>query len=97
MNLPVEPSQTALEIGAGLVVGLAIGTVYFGMLWRSVQTLVESGSVLRVIALQTLRVGLVGAVLIPVAIYGGALPLVAAATGIVAARELVLRWTGGRP
>ena len=97
MNLAIGPSHAALEIGAGLVLGLVIGTVYFGMLWQSVQTLVNSGSILRVVALQLVRVGLVGAVLVPVAIYGGALPLITAAAGIVAARELVLRWSGGRP
>ena len=97
MNLTIGPSHAALEVAAGLVVGLAIGTVYFGMLWHSVQALVDSGSIPRVVALQLVRVGLVGAVLVPVAIYGGALPLIAATAGIVAAREFVLRWSGGRP
>lgn len=86
----------AAEIGAGLAVGLAIGTMYFAALWRVTRDTVEGGSVFRLIGLQMLRLVLTGAALTLVTVYGGALALIAAAGGIVGARELVLRRTGAR-
>ena len=99
MTLAIDPAfvaRTAVEISAGLLVGLIVGTVYFGMLWRSTRALTGEGTILRAIMLQFARLALAAVALTLVARYGGAFALLAAAAAIIAARELVLRRAGAR-
>jgi len=80
----------AAGVAIGLVLGFGLGLVHFTTL-KHVAALYTSGAkVWRVLGLQLLRFALLALVLIVVAQLG-ALPLLAAAAGILVARQIVIR------
>jgi hypothetical protein len=89
--------MTALDILAlaayGLL-GIALGLVHFRSLAATIRLWREDGGARRAAALHGLRWAGLGLALWAVAIQGGG-PLLAAAAGILLARPLALRQTGG--
>lgn len=92
-SLPSVPVllRALLALGAGFGAGL----LYFGAIWRSAQALVggRAGLVSTLLG-SLLRLALLGALLLG-AVRGGALPLLAAAAGLLLARQVVLRRVRG--
>ncbi len=91
----IAPHLTAqdLTLAAGwLAAGTVFGGFYFLSLRWNVGMLAAGRSLLPVMAIQIGRFAAIGIVLAVVAIYFGALPLLAASAGILAARTAVLRW-----
>ncbi|MCT2398446.1 ATP synthase subunit I [Novosphingobium mangrovi (ex Huang et al. 2023)] len=78
-----------LKALAALVIGLVLGFVHFGML-ASVTEDYLAGRAMRAVIVQVLRLAVLGAVLFAL-VRLGALPLLAGALGIIAARAIVLR------
>jgi len=77
---------------AWLAAGMAIGGFFFLTLRWSVQMLTAGRPLLPVITIQFARFAAVGVTLAAIAIYFGALPLLAATAGILAARLALVRW-----
>lgn len=75
-----------------LAVGAAIGGGFFSSLRWSVAMLTSGRAMLAVIAAQLARLVMIGIALTAIALYFGALPLLAASAGILLARAAVLRW-----
>jgi hypothetical protein len=76
---------------AWLAAGAAIGTFFFLTLRWNVQMLAAGRPLLPVITIQLARLAGVGVLLAAIAIYFGALPLIAATAGILAARMALVR------
>jgi len=72
-----------------LAIGIGVGVLHFRAIRESARQLVEAGNVRRVAALTVGRLAVTGAVLI-IAALEGALPLVAAAAGLMIGRQAVL-------
>jgi F1F0 ATPase subunit 2 len=81
-------ASLVLDLAAHLAGGVVLGTLYFGSLWWSTQRFAAGGRALPVIAATLGRFLLLGAALVSRA---GALPLLATALGILAARAGVMR------
>ncbi len=75
-----------------LAAGAVIGGVFFLSLRWNVRMLTTGRVMLPVIAVQLARLACISAALTVIAIYFGALPLLAATMGILAARTIVTRF-----
>lgn len=99
MNLlnPTDPGSLAwvLQMAAWLLTGLAAGALHFLSLRWSVRLFIE-GRAARSIAVQGLRLVLLGGALAAVAVWFGALQLLAATAGLFVARTAVLRLGGAQ-
>lgn len=95
LSLPSSIPLLILEVVAGFAVGAGIGATHYYLLWRNVEMLMSSQSLKRAMALQIIRLFLTGAAFYLIARFG-ALPLVAAALGLVGARMLVVRRIGAK-
>jgi F1F0 ATPase subunit 2 len=81
-----------VTLAAGwLAAGAAIGAVHFMSLRWNVRMLAAGRSLLPAVAVQLARFAFIGAALAAIAIYFGALPLLAATAGILAARTVIIR------
>ena len=79
----------ALRIVAGFAVGAVLGALHFGSLWWTV-SLYGRGAWLAAAGAQLGRFAILGVALFAVAQLG-ALPLLAAGVGVLAARAVVVR------
>ena len=93
LSAPSSMPLLIVEIMSGIAIGAGIGATHYYLLWRNVEMLVSSQSLKRAMALQIIRLFLTGAALYLIARFG-ALPLVAAALGLVGARVVVVRRIG---
>lgn len=93
-----DPPTLALvaRTAAALAIGLIAGLAFFSMLWRATHLLATGRSPMRAVALHFLRLVLIAGVL-ALAAWQGALPLIAAAIGLTAARYLAVRRIGAAP
>jgi hypothetical protein len=81
-----------LAFAAGwLAIGIVIGACHFLTLRWNVRMLTAGRSLLPVMAIQLGRFAAIGIALAVTAVYFGALPLLAATAGILAARTAVTR------
>ena len=83
------------QIAAGLVVGASAGAAYFGTLFLNARSYARH-AIGVAIALQTVRFGMLGAVLYGLARIGPA-ALLAGCAGIVIARHVVIRLSRHAP
>lgn len=93
-RFPFVPHDTAalvLSGGAWLMAGMLAGVAYFLTLRWNVRLLALGRSFVLALALQLARFAAVAGLLAVIAAHHGALPLVAAACGIVAARTVFVR------
>ncbi|WP_158258684.1 N-ATPase subunit AtpR [Rhodopila globiformis] len=81
---------------AWLAAGLAAGTLHFALLRWNAALYGRAGGIGGAVALQLLRLAVLGGVLAVIATYG-ALPLLLAALGVVAARPVVVRLMAPAP
>ena len=82
-----------LTLAAGwLAAGTLLGGFYFLTLRWNVRMLAAGRSLLPVMAIQFGRFAAITVVLSFIAIYFGALPLLSAGAGILAARTAMVRW-----
>jgi N-ATPase, AtpR subunit len=82
-----------LPLAAGwLAAGMVIGGFFFLTLRWNVRMLAAGRAWLPVMAIQSGRLAAIGVVLAVIAVYFGALPLLAISAGILAARTAMLRW-----
>jgi F1F0 ATPase subunit 2 len=79
------------QVFGWLLAGALLGSFHFLTLRRNVH-MFGSGRALLPFGLQLLRLAMVAAALTIIARSFGALPLLAAALGLLAARTVVLRW-----
>ncbi len=84
----------AAKIIAGFLAGAGVGLFHFGLLQKNIEILIACGSTVRAVALHAIRFIGTGTTLYFAARFG-ALPLLAAAAGILPARWLALRHVGG--
>jgi F1F0 ATPase subunit 2 len=84
----------ALAGGAWLAAGAAVGALYFLTLHWNVRKFAAGRSpvLALALALQLARFAALAGVLAVVAVHFGALPLLVATAGILAARTVFLRW-----
>jgi F1F0 ATPase subunit 2 len=82
---------SALTGGAWLAAGAAVGALYFLTLHWNVRMFAGRSPVLA-LALQLARFAAIAGALAIVAVHFGALPLLVATAGILAARTVFLRW-----
>lgn len=75
---------------AGFAIGAALGAIYFTLLRRAVRRHAEGGTAAGFVGLTVVRIGLAVAVFWAVA-HAGALPLLLALGGFLAARTLIRR------
>jgi hypothetical protein len=80
----------AAQITLWLAAGIVIGALHFLSLRWSVRLFIE-GRAARSLAIQGLRLTALGGALAAVAVWFGALPLLAATAGLLLARTAVLR------
>jgi F1F0 ATPase subunit 2 len=80
-----------IQVFGWLLAGALLGSLYFLTLRWNVRIL-ASGRVLLPFGLQLIRFAVVAAALTIVARSFGALPLLAAALGLLLARTMILRW-----
>ncbi len=85
-----------LTVFAAFVAGLLAGAVHYGSLWWNVQLLAAGGSPVKAAAVQFARLAVIAGVLL-LAVQFGALPLLAAAGGVVVTRFVAVRRIGGVP
>jgi F1F0 ATPase subunit 2 len=85
------PALLALQAAAWLGCGLLIGMLYFLTLQWSIQLVVTGRAPLLAMTLQLGRFALVAGTLALIVSRFGALPLLVAATGILAARTAAIR------
>jgi F1F0 ATPase subunit 2 len=83
---------SVLAGGAWLAAGAAVGAVYFLTLHWNMRMFAAGRSPVLALALQLARFAAIGGVLAVIAVHFGALPLLVATTGILAARTVFLRW-----
>lgn len=88
MNTFFLSHQALVPALAALAAGFALGFIHFRTLARAADAF-ASGQPARALALQLARLALMGGFLFAVA-HAGALPLLAAAAGVLASRSLVL-------
>ena len=81
----------ALSFGAWFTAGLLLGAGYFLTLRWNVRLFAARSSMLLPLGIQLGRFALMAVVLTIVAIHFGALPLLAAAAGVLATRTIVIR------
>lgn len=86
----LPPWAMLLSLPVYLVVGIVLGVLYFGSLWRSVRRFARGGRMTTVIALMCGRFVLLAAVL-TLASRVGALALLLMALGVLIARFAVAR------
>lgn len=87
---------TFLDVGhiaAGLVIGVCVGIVHFRLLKRYADACVTGGSLTEAMSLLIARVGATSFALYFVA-HLGALPLIAALIGILAAQRMTIHRSG---
>jgi F1F0 ATPase subunit 2 len=77
---------------AWLAAGTVIGAIHFVGLHRNVRILAAGRSLLPAAAVQFGRFAVMGVALAVIAHSFGALPLLAATAGILAARTVIVRW-----
>lgn len=82
---------TVFQVFGWLLAGALLGSFHFLTLRRNVYLLV-SGRTMLSFGLQLMRFAVVAAALAIIARSFGALPLLAAAVGLLVARTVVLRW-----
>jgi len=82
----------AVIVGAWLAAGVAVGALYFLTLRWNVHMFAAGRSPVLALALQFARFAAIAGVLAVVAVHFGALPLLVATAGILAARTVFLRW-----
>lgn len=87
----------AVEAAVALVIGFTVGLLHYRLLWWTTRRLLVGGLVIGTIVVQVLRLALIAGAMALIAWYGGAVPLIAAAVGLTAARQLVLRHVGAQP
>jgi uncharacterized membrane protein (UPF0136 family) len=80
-----------LDFISFMALGIATGWVYFNAIWWSASLLAGGNRTGLTVALVMGRFALIAAVLATVAIRGGAMPLLATALGITAARMVFMR------
>jgi F1F0 ATPase subunit 2 len=78
--------------GIWLAAGTVMGGVFFLSLHWNVRMLTAGRATLPIIAVQLARLAAISAALTAIALYFGALPLLAASAGVLLARTAVLRW-----
>ena len=85
---------SALAGGAWLAAGAAVGALYFLTLHWNVRMFAAGRSLVLALALalQLARFTAIAGVLAVLAVHFGALPLLVATAGILAARTVILRW-----
>lgn len=93
----MNPIFTPTALGAGLLAGLAVGTLYFLWLWQSLHGLATRqraglGFVLRLLSRLSFALLCLGAI----ARWGGLPALAAALAGFIGARVLLVRLLPGR-
>jgi F1F0 ATPase subunit 2 len=96
MTLYLSERELILLAGAGLAAGALIGAFHFLALRWNVRMFAAGQSLPLALALQLVRFAAIGAVLAGIAAHFGALPLLAATGGILAARRTVARF-GAQP
>jgi len=79
------------SVAGWLAAGAAIGTIHFFSLRWNLSRLVAGRSLLPIVVIQFARFAAVGMLLAAIIIYFGALPLLAATLGLLAARTLIVR------
>jgi F1F0 ATPase subunit 2 len=82
-----------LVLAGYLGLGLLLGAAYFALLRRNVRLFTASASPVLPIGLQIARFGTLAALLTPVAL-AGALPLLAALSGLLVTRAIAIRRCG---
>lgn len=87
----VDTLKLVLHASTWLAAGSLAGTCFYLTLQRSAQMLASRSSVGRALALQLLRLTLIAGLLGSIARHYGAVPLLVATFGILAARAAVLR------
>jgi N-ATPase, AtpR subunit len=91
--IPSHVTTHGLTLAAfWLAVGATIGSVFFLTLRWNVRMLTTSRAMGPVIAVQLTRLAAISAALAAIAIYFGALPLLAAGAGLLLARSIIVRW-----
>lgn len=83
---------SAVIVGAWLAAGGAAGALYFLTLRWNVRLFAVGRSPVLALALQLARFAAIGGLLAVIAAHFGALPLLVATSGILAARTVFLRW-----
>lgn len=87
---PVTLAWGAMQIVLWLAAGVAVGVLHFLSLRWSVRLFIE-GRAARSLAIQGLRLAVLGGGLFAVVVWFGALPLLAATAGLLLARTAVIR------
>jgi F1F0 ATPase subunit 2 len=85
------PTTVALPALAGLLIGIAIGAVYFFLLYHAVRLQAAAGPPARIVPLYVLRLGIAVAGFWGLAHFG-AVPLLAGLAGFLLARFLAQRF-----
>ena len=88
------PGGSLFVIVLYLTIGTGLGHVYFQTMWRSVRVFAGETPGKRMLLAMTLRVAILGLVLLLTSLHGAA-PLLATALGFTAGRHLVLRRVRG--
>ena len=83
-----------LHFALGFVAGFAVGLLHFRLLWWNTQMLLGSGPSPMAIAVLVLRFAVLIGAFVLLAQFG-ALALLAGAVGVLAARQVAVRRTGG--
>lgn len=83
-------SMTLLHIAIGFALGLAVGYAHFASLGRVTALFLGGGSPWWAFGLQLARLAALAALMVPLALLGAA-ALLAGLSGVIAAREIVLR------
>jgi hypothetical protein len=86
-------TANAFQAVAWLFLGLLLGGFHFLTLRWTADAIARGRRLSAAVALHVSRVVLVGVVMFVIARYFGALSLLSAAAGLVAARSMVLRWS----
>lgn len=81
-----------ISLALWLVAGTAIGISYFLALRWNVDMLAGGRALLPVMAVQFGRLAAIGIVLAAIAVYSGALSLLAASAGILVGRAVMVGW-----
>jgi F1F0 ATPase subunit 2 len=87
-NLP--PWAMPLDLGAHAVAGVALGWLYFYLLWCNARHFAERGRIATIGGLALARFAVLGGLLALVSLEG-APPLLATALGVLIARSVMLR------
>ncbi|MHC4878042.1 MAG: N-ATPase subunit AtpR [Planctomycetota bacterium] len=87
-------SELVQNLGIGLIVGLFLGTIFFGGLWWTTQRLLNSpyAGIFALISL-VVRLSILGGGLLAISRFGAPC-LLAASAGSLVARQLFILWFG---